>query len=81
MAHRKWALLTKANFIKGNWIGRLGCYFCQCNKSVDHLLFLCHVARIVWASIAIGFNAISSDCVGHDVENSNPKERMHMFGG
>jgi hypothetical protein len=47
------AILTKDNMVARNWQGDPGCYFCE---SVDHLLFQCPVAKVIWATLALCFH-------------------------
>jgi hypothetical protein len=42
------AILTKDNMLSRNWHGDPGCYFCGFVETVDHLLFQCPVAKVVW---------------------------------
>jgi hypothetical protein len=49
------SILTKENMIKRNWGGDPGCYFCGEPESVDHLLFSCSVAKVVWGIISMCF--------------------------
>jgi hypothetical protein len=49
------AILTKDNMLIKNWKGDLGCCFCGGLKTVDHLLFSCPVAKVVWGVIAVCF--------------------------
>lgn len=43
--------------IKRNWKGDPVCYFCHHNEDMNHLMFTCPVARIIWAIVAKGFCA------------------------
>jgi hypothetical protein len=51
------AVLTKDNLLRGNWGGSPECYFCEHDESVDHLIFQCSVAKVVWACVARCFGA------------------------
>ena len=51
------AILTKDNMIKRNWPGDPSCYFCSQPETVDHLLFQCSTAKVVWATVAVCFGA------------------------
>jgi hypothetical protein len=42
------AILTKDNMIKKKWVGDPGCYFCGIDETIDHLMFECPIARVVW---------------------------------
>lgn len=46
------AILTKDNLVKRRWQGDPACCFCQYPETVNHLLFTCSVARVVWATTA-----------------------------
>jgi hypothetical protein len=50
------AILTKENMIARNWQGDPSCYFCDTSETVDHLLFQCPVAKVVWGTLAICFH-------------------------
>jgi hypothetical protein len=50
------AILTRENMIKRNWQGDPGCYFCGAIESVDHLLFYCPFAKVVWGVVALSFH-------------------------
>ena len=43
------AILTKDNMIRRNWPGDPSCYFCSQPGTVDHLLFQCSTAKVVWS--------------------------------
>jgi hypothetical protein len=49
------AILTKDNMIRKNWKGNPGCYFCGSLETVDHLLFSCPVAKVVWGLVETCF--------------------------
>ena len=51
------AILTKDNMIKRKWNGDPSCYFCSASENMDHLFFLCPVAKVVWGVIAIVLGA------------------------
>jgi hypothetical protein len=48
------AILTKDIMIR-RWQGAPGCYFCGGKEIVDHVLFECPVAKVVWGIVAICF--------------------------
>jgi hypothetical protein len=33
----------------------LGCYFCGSLETVDHLFFLCPIAKVIWGLVALCF--------------------------
>jgi hypothetical protein len=55
-------ILTKDNMVKQNWKGEPSCYFCRQPETVNHLLFTCSIAKVVWATVAtcLGANDIPS---------------------
>jgi hypothetical protein len=53
-------LLTWDNMIKRKWKGDDSYYFCCQAKTVQHLFFLCPIAKEVWGFIAIH---IGADCI------------------
>ena len=57
------AILTKDNLIKRNWTGSPSCYFCQEEESVNHLFFLCPIAKTIWGifGLCVGGNTIPND--------------------
>ena len=53
------AILTKDNLIRRHWIGDLTCCFCAENENIDHLFFLCPIAKITWGVVGMCFGANS----------------------
>jgi len=51
------AILTKDNMIKRKCKGDPTCYFCPHPETVNHLLFQCSTAKVIWSTIAICFGA------------------------
>ena len=51
------AILTKDNMIKRHWVGNPTCHFCSENESIDHLFFLCPIAKITWGVIGLCIGA------------------------
>jgi hypothetical protein len=49
------AILTKDNMLIRKWQGCPGCYLCNAPEMVDHLLFSCPVAKVIWGIVAICF--------------------------
>jgi hypothetical protein len=43
--------------IKRKWSGDPTCYFCSRAETVDHLLFQCSTAKVVWDTVAVCFGA------------------------
>ena len=52
-------VLTKDNLIRRNWQGDPACYFCSNNESIDHLFFLCPMAKVTWGAVALFLGAIN----------------------
>jgi hypothetical protein len=50
------AILTKDNMLKRKWQGGLGCYFCSQHENIDHLLFSCLIAKVIWEVVALCFH-------------------------
>ena len=51
------AVLTKDNLLRRNWVGSPSCYFCQNNESIDHLFFMCPVAKVIWGMVGLCIGA------------------------
>lgn len=51
------AILTRDNLIKRKWPGDASCVFCNDLESIDHIFFLCPVAKVIWGVIATSFGA------------------------
>jgi hypothetical protein len=50
------SILTKENMIARNWDGDPGCFFCGERENVDHLLFSCPIAKVVWGIMVLCFS-------------------------
>jgi hypothetical protein len=50
-------VLTKENMSRRNWPGDPSCCFCLAPKSIDHLFFLCPVAKAIWGLVGIRLGA------------------------
>jgi hypothetical protein len=48
-------ILTKDNMLARNWKGDPDSYFCGGLESVDHLLFSCPIAKVVWGVVVLCF--------------------------
>jgi hypothetical protein len=42
--------------IARDWAHDRGCYFCGASENVDHLLFSCSIAKVVWHIMALCFS-------------------------
>jgi len=51
------AVLTKDNLLRRNWVGSPSCYFYQNNESIDHLFFMCPVAKVIWGMVGLSIGA------------------------
>jgi hypothetical protein len=79
------AVLTKDNMIRKNWQGDPNCYFCGSIEIVEHLLFNCPIAMVVWGVVAL---SIHQKYMPNSYEQSDPwikkalpgGEVVHMFG-
>ena len=38
-------------------MGSPSCYFCQNNESIDHLFFMCPVAKVIWGMVGLCIGA------------------------
>jgi hypothetical protein len=65
----KSTVLTKDNLLRRGWTGDPQCHFCSKHESIDHLLFSCALAKLIWQVIL---------CVFHLVRP--PKDTADMFG-
>jgi hypothetical protein len=50
------AILTKNNMLSRNWHGDPCCYFYDKPENMDHLMFECPIAKVVWGLIGICFH-------------------------
>lgn len=41
-------LQIAGNLANKGWRGNINCFICDCVKSINHLFFKCHLARLVW---------------------------------
>jgi len=51
------AVLTKDNLLRRKWVGSPTCFFCSSNENIDHLFFLCPVAKVLWSLVGICIGA------------------------
>jgi hypothetical protein len=51
----KCSVLTKDNLLRRGWTGDPHCHFCSKNESIDHLLFSCALAKLIWQVIMCAF--------------------------
>jgi hypothetical protein len=79
------SILTKDNMIVRNWQGDPSCYFCGDTESLDHSLFQCPIAKVVWGVLALCFGQNERPSTYEDfwvwiVSALLGGEDMHMFG-
>jgi hypothetical protein len=65
---KRGVILTKDNLLKRRWKGDSKCNPCGLDENIQHLFFVCRVARFVWNILFITFNI------------QPPKSTSHMFG-
>ena len=41
-------ILTRNNLTKRGWTGNTQCHFCATEETVDHLIFQCSLAKMIW---------------------------------
>jgi hypothetical protein len=63
------AILTKDNLVKRNWHENEMCGFCSNNKTVQHLIFYCALAKFIWRVVQLASGV------------APPNNIRHMFGG
>jgi hypothetical protein len=49
MFHNK--LQVAGTLVKRGWRGNMSCCLCDCVETVNHLLFKCHLAKLVWSML------------------------------
>jgi hypothetical protein len=59
------AVLTKDNLVKRQWKGCTKCYFCTEQKTIQHLLFDCPMARLLWGIVCVTFGITKPVDMGH----------------
>jgi hypothetical protein len=60
------SIVTMYNVIKGGWIGDTKCRFCDKEKDIHFLFFLCRAARYMWSVVSINLGA--NDRLGNFTE-------------
>ena len=63
------SILTRDNLLKRGWKGDKNCVFCGKAETIDHLFFLCSVAKTIWALVRCAFDLKCTprdlnDCLG-----------------
>jgi hypothetical protein len=54
----KWCVFTKDNLLRRGWTGDSHCHFCSKTESIDHLLFSCALAKLIWQVILCAFQLV-----------------------
>jgi hypothetical protein len=54
----KCSVLTKDNLLGRGWTRDPHCHFCSKNESIDHLLFSCALAKLIWQVIMCAFHLV-----------------------
>jgi hypothetical protein len=54
----KCSVLTKDNLLRRGWTRDPHCHFCNKTESIDHLLFSCALAKLVWQVILCAFQLV-----------------------
>jgi hypothetical protein len=62
-------VLTKDNLLRGGWTGDPQCHFCSKHENIDHLLFSCALAKLIWQVILCAFHLVRP-----------PEDTADMFG-
>jgi hypothetical protein len=78
----KCSVLTKDNLLRRGWTGDPYCHFCSKNEIIDHLLFFCALAKLIWQVIMCAFQLVrplenTSDLFGNWIK-SFPKDQRHL---
>jgi hypothetical protein len=78
----KCSVLTKDNLMRKGWTGDPHCHFCNKTESIDHLLFSCALAKLVWQVILCAFQLVrppenTADLFGNWIK-SFPKDQRHL---
>jgi hypothetical protein len=76
------SVLTKNNLLRRGWTGDSHCHFCSKEESIDHLLFSCALAKLIWQVILCAFQLVrpqenTSDLFGNWIK-SFPKNQMQL---
>jgi hypothetical protein len=50
------SILTKDNLLKRGWTGNDQCQFCGGKETIQHLLFSCGLAKLVWQVVLCAFH-------------------------
>lgn len=45
------SIMTKDNLLRRGWTGSEQCHFCSGDETVDHLLFQCALAKLIWQTV------------------------------
>jgi hypothetical protein len=78
----KCSVLTKDNLLRKGWTGDPHCHFYSKTESINHLLFSCALAKLIWQVILCAFQLVrplenTSDLFGNWIK-SFPKNQRHL---
>ena len=82
----KKSILTRDVLLKKGWKGEKECVFCGQDESIDHLLFTCSAASLLWSLVRCVCGLKSSplsvkDCFGGWINKFNKEDKkMVMIG-
>jgi hypothetical protein len=74
----KCSVLAKDNLLRRRWTG----HFCNKHESIDHLLFKCALAKLIWQVILCAFHLVrpleNTSHIFGDRINSFPKDQRQL---
>jgi hypothetical protein len=78
----KCSVVTIENLPRRGWTGDPHCHFCSKTESIDHLLFSCALAKLIWYVILCAFQLVrlpenTTDMLGNWIR-SFPKSQRHL---
>ena len=79
-------VLTRDNLLKRGWKGDKHCVFCGKDETIDHLFFLCSVAKTIWALVRCAFDLKCTprdlnDCLGKWLKNFQKDSKKLILVG
>jgi hypothetical protein len=51
--------VSKDNMIKRIWVGIYSCWFCHASETIEHLLFECSSALVIWSIVSTAICAFT----------------------
>jgi hypothetical protein len=81
----KCSVLTKDNLLRRGWTGDSHCHFCSKTESIDHLLFTCALAKLIWKVIICAFQLVrppenTSDLFGNKILSQGSETSGFVWG-